>query len=925
MADGVSRAISSRAPIVTFYRGDLNFHFGDYSHFSPGQCVVLLVNRVLTGRTTTAILRVLRRMEAVPVAVATVIDGREDFRKPIETFDGPVIVVSCLAQALVVPMKDLDQAQIVDIDPPKVGVSAERGPIPRAMASSTFVSWLRAADGAGVFIGHIDRGPSRHFSTYLNVGRLIEPHPEAVTAVIDNLKAALLPDAPPRDRVTVIYPTIQGNYAKVLAEAVSQGLSPALGYSVPCVPARRQPDGTWEPLSVPFSPYTAAILDWGAVTSTTIRVLMSLAARSGATRIHAVTLTSQLSEEAEWQLRTIGSIREELPLSSAPNAIAPANLALFDTVQVTVPVTSAMLSRVPMGISDTTHCLLCRVAQQLRRDALEAPTTLLRAHAQAKFERYRPRQISEVIHSVAVDLAGEPLTVAAAADVWAVHQLLEDARTSTSARTRIRTEIEGWVGEGLTSSMQAWIRLLVVEAYWLNGEPLAAFDLRKHIGRVCVDIVCGAISPPASSGMRWQAVLVLRSASRRVFIDAFSTLVAASVNDEMVARELMLSMYTLLQRPYNHGPEMMERAVVSIRDASEELTKGSRTDPGSRDLALTATAIFRQALEIRGRTSNRDALVAWHSLQASYISPMRNHQGKLDAINTVVNAFRPPSDGPNPAAIRDADYWRNIGERWTECCDFLAARVFPYLRAVRDLLESLESAPGAAPNRLVTFDSRRAERLTANIANLERHPEAFTQDVRVQLASEANEWLEALLREPGQPSGVVTQKFVGARLLRLAEQNPCDLAIAWERALKRARDADLRVARVLGRIPEGTLVFCSLPLLIDLLGQVIHNASFKHAAPDRPKDGVNVRLGLTTTDQIAELEVLNDWSLRHDRRAGGLAALNDSLHLYGGDILHEAVGGGSADLSGEGAQAEAAWTYRVVIRLRRWTAEGERA
>jgi hypothetical protein len=925
LAEAVQRSIRSQRSIVSLTDDDMRFRFGDFSPISSGQTVVLLTDTLLTGQTVTRILRIIRRMEGIPIAIAAVLDGRVDCGAPIPTFGNLVPVVSCLSQNVVINEADVDLSTLENVDPVNRQLNDPRQVIKYPVSPDTFLSWLRSDAESGIFVGHIDRGRSRHFSTYLNIGRLVATHPDAIDALEKNIVQALERFDHATEIIRVIYPATEGEYASRLASAVAARLSQYFGKVVDQVPAKRPINSDWNLEAGPWSErFVAVIIDWGAVTTSTIRRLMSLAARNGASVIHAVALTSQLDEEAEWQLRSEASIMEfwNRPAEFQDGVLIPSE-PTASVVEVEVPVSAAMICRVPMGMAASPECHLCEIARQLRRYEATAPTHLIRQHASSKFELYRPRARPEVLLLPASDLVGGPLSPEDAAEIWNSHLLLENARFSTAARAEIRSKIQSWQPETMRES-EAWIRLLTVEGYWLDQPPLDADDIRSLIAYACISILVGPTRPIGRRELRWQAATVLRAASKRVFVERFGELLDASVEDEVVAAELCLGMYSLLQRPYNHTRPVMARVLSALLDARDRLMERRRSDVASKEILFTIDVLHRQAVEIQTRvTQPGDALSAWHALQNSYVMPMNTHTGALTAMLVVLNAFS------GPAATRKAEstdgkpdkgYWSEVADAWAACWEFLASSVFPYLSLLKDLFEaSISHATSLGGRSLLSLNSERAERFASELSDLEQDPSRFTPELRRALEGEAFAWFEALLRGKETPIGYSGKgAFQGCLLLRLVSENPCELAYAWDLARGRAVRAGLSIASVRGEVPRGEMVFCSRSLLVEAFDQILDNAAGeKHGAEGRPPQGVDLEVVSINEQGYVKLRIRNNWSHSKVTREGGLAYFANELAIFGGSLEYEHIG-----VVGPGRVLSLAdWTYEVNVVLRRWKAD----
>jgi hypothetical protein len=788
----------------------------------------------------------------------------------------------------------------------------------RAISTDTFLSWLRADAESGIFVGHIERGRSRHFSTYLNIGRVVATHPEAIDALVDNISSVLdgLPDG--SIPLKLVFPAAEDDFARALAYAVASRLRPLWSGDVALVAAVRSPEYHWRLEEGPWrDPYVAVVIDWGAVTTATLRALTSLAVRAGASRVHAITLTSQLEPDAERQFHSVSAIRDFRILTTADLTRLPFP-AETQVQAVEVPISAALLSRVPMGMAPGTECHLCQLAQQMRLEQLNAPTRLLRQHALRKYELYKPRPRREVLQKPATDLVGGVLTAPAAAAVWRLHLLLDEARTSTERRAQLRHDVLTWSPSRLSDSREAWIRLLTVEPHWLNQSPLDSSDVRQHIALASVHLALGMTTPTASIELRWQAVIVLRIASKAAFVDRFGELLGATADIQLLAAELCWGMYTVLGRPYNHQPNILSRALTALLDGRDRLIERRGKDAVSNQVLFTVTSLYRRAVEIRTRVSGRDdPLAAWHALQSSYVLAMNTHAGALSSMLAVLNAVsgRAAERAAQASDKTSGPNWAAVVEEWGTCWDFLSALVFPYLPTLKDLFEgSLPVLAGSGARGSITeFDSRRAASFARALADLSQFPERFVPALRQSLEVEAFGWFDTLLRAP-ESRDAEGRTYVGAQLLRVLSENPCDIATAWDLAVLRAAGAGLRIGSLLGIVERGHLAFCRRGLLVEAFTHIIDNAAGeRHRASGRPEHGVTIEVECVSQSGHDVVSVRNNWSTADEPRQGGLAFFADEISLFGATIEHGPVHDDFEDHPDPGA-----WTYEVRLTLRQW-------
>jgi len=176
--------------------------------------------------------------------------------------------------------------------------------------------------------------------------------------------------------------------------------------------------------------------------------------------------------------------------------------------------------------------------------------------------------------------------------------------------------------------------------------------------------------------------------------------------------------------------------------------------------------------------------------------------------------------------------------------------------------------------------------------------------VRAQLDEEARVWSEALLR-----SRDADPRSRGARLLRVLSDVPTNVADAWQQAVVRTRQADVRLGQVSVRIPASMRVFCPRSLLVDVFGQVLENAAHTHASTSS-ETGVDVKVIAEGELDRAIVTIVNNRSRpRTTNRRGGLSRFGEKLALFGGTLVHGEPG--------REAMSED-WTYEIRMSLPTW-------
>jgi hypothetical protein len=916
-AYALTAALGATARVQALQFESIGFSYGDYSPFEAEQPVVLLIDSLLSGRTATGLVGILRRMGAHPIAVAAVIDGRAS-KGPITTFASSVPVISCLTTPLIANEDDAEPLFVVDPDGTKT--TDDASPSPPGFGTGPaeewkLLNWIGAADAA-VYIGHIDRGRMRHFTTYLNVGKLFE-HPDIASDLSERVRqrcsGAAQEDA--SHPLVIIYPADDSGFAERIALALSQKIQ-RWPNRVVVRAALRNPGGAWR-FDGPIPPdCLTVIVDWGAVTTSTIRSLAAAAARWGPRSLLALIVSSQLDAQSEDALGSIASLRTTLrPRGDQRDLFGEETLVDSEAV---VPFRFEVLVHARMGLQPSAECQLCAIGRKLRSDAVDAPTYLLRDHARRKHALLRPRLREEILGTEGRDLLQGALEPGEALEVWRRQGELENCRSSTRARVTLTSKILASSVAAQFGEWKAWMRLLAMEPRWLKLPPLELPTVRRHLADQCIAILeIPPDSEPSSRALRWQAAMTLRRASKQRFLDRFGDLVGAlTPSDAEVATELIYGMYTLLSRPHNLNRRVLSSALAALLEARHRLVA---LGPLASRSTVTINALYAQATSLQQQFSHvtpLDAAACVHALQRGYVMGLRTHASALMSMLAVDNAVKSPSArraATGQAAAPPSDYWRRIREEWEQCTQWLAESAFPYLIGLQSAL-ALRSLAG--------FDLPRAVKLSDRLRQLEDEPSSFTEAIRRDLEAEVTPWFENVLRGP-QSGSRSTEG--GARLLRFLAGFPAVLANAWQAAMDKGSAAGHLVRGLLGSVPDDLLVLAPYDVLVEVLAQIVENAaSDKHASTNRPADGVLLGIALEVRQDILRLTILNDSSATGPTEGRGLIACSELLEAYGARLSHGTFPL-RADVASEGATAHLGpelekqdWTYFVTIGLRQW-------
>jgi hypothetical protein len=360
--------------------------------FEPFTPVLIYCDILASGETARQCLRQVLRDGAVPVVVACLFDFRRDCL-PIKMWgiEVPVVALSHIPLTIAEPQEV--PANVNPITRQIEEVISLTNEEDRPISQSELASIVEVNNA--LHISHIGRPLGRHFTFYIDASRLID-HP-VISAAFDSVISEWIGHGfdysaqTAAEQIEIWYPEPEPKPsapARRFAESIQR--SRADVHSVH-VFRREEAYGEWHfsegPESTAQRP-NILIVDWGALTGTTVTQMIRLAAGAGAKRVLACICLSQLPLAEETFLTLLRSLsvqrweekRGQLLLPMPSNTLEGSVDAKAAGVEVSV----RFLSRYPITSYSPDQCPLCQ--QLLGRDQMAYPTDLLEAFARSERE-----------------------------------------------------------------------------------------------------------------------------------------------------------------------------------------------------------------------------------------------------------------------------------------------------------------------------------------------------------------------------------------------------------------------------------------------------------------------------------------------------------------------------------------------------------
>jgi hypothetical protein len=318
------------------------------------------------------------------------------------------------------------------------------------------------------------------------------------------------------------------------------------------------------------------IIDWGALTGTTVMQTIRLAAEAGARNVLACVFLSQLKADEEAFLRSLRTLRFWSSKSSTDfNERRSLPFDKKPAVEITSKVAVKFLAGFPIEAYTPYECPVCQQLSRLSQE--EYPTDLLRDFAAEQKEvRLKLRTREEVLNTDPVDFDNQPMSPNASLWMLNFRGTLVEALRSTASREAIRRHLEALAKE-LTSSRNPesellWLlQFLSIESQWLRRPPLYFRAMRDTIATIALSV---ALNKMVSVGDRLNAVIVLRTSNKSLFGEHFAELFESAINSEQLIKQVLYDVFTYVNRPYHQSARVFEPLKDQLEKAREFISRG---------------------------------------------------------------------------------------------------------------------------------------------------------------------------------------------------------------------------------------------------------------------------------------------------------------------------------------------------------------
>lgn len=868
---------------------------------------VCLTDAVVTSNHVRHAVHDLVRAGAEPLAVATVLDAREE-ASPLTAL-GRSLDVNALAHVPLIVHPD-PGTRLVPIQPLQGGATrSARQPRPKVkVPEDDMLDWCERIPDS-LITGHVARATRRHFTTYLDVRPLLADDAFSaltsrhVTDIVERWRSAA---DPPLERLVIAYPRGENVNAARFASLTKEAWGARRPSIDEVMPLKVVTQGARRVLAVPgllLEKGTGVIVcDWGAVTLHMLYDLVHAAAELGASSILALGLSSQLRPEDEHIAARLEAVRGRSPRRREPSGstppLPPARDPVDSDLDAAVPVRVEFLSRFPVGYETPGECANCRYAREYVDIAARGSVPLLSAHAEQLAEELEPTELETAQADPPRDALGKAITHAEAVAIVRFRERVRAARDDTMRRIELHEEIKTMSAE----DVDAAVRALALELRWLKLPPLRFDSLREVLAERLEARLTGRELPSQSASLQRQYVIVLRAVSKDRFLARVPQLLASALRGTegaVVAAQVLEGVHSLARRSYR-GADDLRRASVELNHAADQLAQ-DRALAATSDSLEVQEAISMMVAEIDYRRELKEnpdmtAVEAWLRLRVDFFVPVTSHRFETN-VEILEASVRLPR-------MRTADEWREMLAIWRGVQQLLVARVLPRLRLVHDIVVAYsQSQNWEAPQPLARAAS---VAVIKELGEVERLITSFVEDPasaplkRDEFEMHMRWWHRFFFADDGHG------------LLEALRNCPCLLrgAVAGEIAsTSRAADEDRELRELHVEVPdEGPDfgVFAHDFVITKVVHHALLNArQIKHGVTGATVwDPVRARVDVFEEATWGVVRIRNDGTRRTEAPGQGLVGLERLIGAYGGTLTI--------------AEAEAPWTFDITARFQKW-------
>jgi hypothetical protein len=906
------------------------------------QCVLIYSDTLVSESGVMRIISQVVKQNAIPVAVACILDLRHDDQlgKPLMDAGLEIPVISLGAIRGFVKQTDPQQFQSLwQVVNPTVGASLthslKAAPGYRHPISEEQMFQLMV-DSQSLRFGHFILPQNRHFlflvdpAAFLGFPQTLEMSREAIQNEWQSFKTALPSEQSAIEPIILLEApgwtlehglAIFGEQARSRLHVVKKTSDRSF--------LRDLPDVSQRPV---------LLLLWSSITGSSAQQFVYQLANEKAISVMVITWLCRMTPIHEEIIRGWRELAVTIPPEPQgmliPGGQDVTALPLLEYRNL--PVRFRFLARGSIPSFGSHDCPVCQQRDRIGGELKRYRSTHLRDFAERYVQATRPEDMSfmpeepEDLISLWCNFRSDFPPI-----MLELRTKFERMRADTRARLEMRAELsilnlqlKDKNPSAITKAC-ALLCLVAIETDWLKEPPLSFPRVRAEISAMALILLTGNLLSQDDDVLLRHIIVALRSSSKTEFARALPVLFDIYHSKTAVLEQLLYDTFSYLDQPYHRTSHYLEPMADSLEKVCDLLREQRAGGPDESDIESTVNSLSTLAVEYLARAVDHPTPEqAWLALrQFLEMELADNHH----PFGLCAKSFRYQPPKQPDETLGSIRFWGGVKQKWQKAKDLIQRQIAPRISVILPLLKApyAESHFVGSPvgvDRLTFLHGLSEEGGGPELLEMDQIMDRFSQQPP-HLGSK--DWarysqLRRMIREMIlEPLGR-TMTEGGAVLLNFLGGCPCYLGDVIYPALdslewtEKARTHQIPFEPTSDELAIS--VFCHEEIIKDLIAETLHNALMKHRVLEVETAKVHIEIGrrdissrglnagedlcLIITNFGSSPEIMNAEELEGGK---GLERLRQSLHVFGGDLFH-----GHHLLKQDEIST---WDYRVVAFL----------
>ena len=918
-------------------------YFDEFHVIPASKFVVVHCDIIVSGEAVERSLYQTYRDDASVIVVSCIVDSRKNSTERIEIWgkEVPVFSIACMDMFSGIDEKDNKSYTVISpITLASEQIKTELYKEEKKQTGQQQLSQIELNDLLkqyhALHFNHIGRPIGRHFTFYFDATKIAEDSKVIRTfnSAIDYWINEELPEithAQPQ-KIEIWYPSPEPKPPAPAHRLVEQIARTRDDVKI-TKPIRRVPAyGRWTlgtSQSYKTNGSDVVIIDWGALTGSTIMQMIRIAEQAGANSIYVCILLCQLQEEEEYFLTHLNSFlsnkfnngksnnrvsyQPKLPgfgSETIEENIASDNLKKIEPL----PIKVKFLSKSTLRPYRSSSCPICKQIKRYQKQYY--PTSLLEKFAKKQRKNLLRRDRGIVLERKPCDFAGKEHDIEELIWMKDFQHKLELALSSTYGRKQIHDFIEstllGLANKDTKCLQEAsyFVHLLSVEQHWLKTSPLKLLKTKQLLSEVCLNIITN--ENVRNEDPKIRAIIVL-SASNIVFLaKEIENIFNAALNFGDCLEQLLYELFDCDFKSFTKDAETRKSSEILLKFIKQVIKDYNiQTIPLPVECFTTIMVLHNRfeydvsVIKSRHLKPSR----AWNDLKEEY-----QHQYRT-MHNQVARSMRLILPGMDEDYIDSLiinneklderfveSYIKRLKDNWRPCRDFIDNTIFPKLHRFKDVMSIWDARNALGPhttNKLADMLTKRIPIAESDfsqlIYKLDRNPNSILDKANWDTFKTESAWIWKTFLKP------LSQDGTGAALLKFLQSAPVEIGpifcsvynevkstrIGSDQhavSIKHAKIESLGEHAIKGKTVLSDCnfkVFCTKDLLIEIFREVLLNCAIHRE--DNHQDQMIIFVEAIRKDENIFIRICNSGSIETSS-GKGLDLLEERLLPFGAKL-----------------------------------------